>query len=26
MLLLMVGYTICSLWILSQPIIETGAG
>jgi hypothetical protein len=26
MLLLMVGYTMCSLWILSQPIIETGAG
>jgi hypothetical protein len=26
MLLLMVGYTMCSLWILSQPIVETGAG
>jgi hypothetical protein len=25
MLLLMVGYTMCSLWILSQPIVETGA-
>jgi hypothetical protein len=24
MLLLMVGYTMCSLWILSQPIVETG--
>jgi hypothetical protein len=24
MLVLMVGYTMCSLWILSQPIIETG--
>jgi hypothetical protein len=23
MLLLMVGYTMCSLWILSQPIVET---
>jgi hypothetical protein len=25
MVLLMVGYTMCSLWILSQPIVETGA-
>jgi hypothetical protein len=24
MLLLMVGYTMCSLWILSQPIVDTG--
>jgi hypothetical protein len=24
--LLMVGYTMISLWILSQPIVETGAG
>jgi hypothetical protein len=23
---LMVGYTMLSLWILSQPIVETGAG
>jgi hypothetical protein len=26
MLLLMVSYTMCSLWILSQPIVETGTG
>jgi hypothetical protein len=26
MVLLMVGYTMLSLWILSQPIVETGAG
>ncbi len=26
MVLLMVGYTMISLWILSQPIVETGAG
>jgi hypothetical protein len=26
MLVLMVGYTMLSLWILSQPIVETGAG
>jgi hypothetical protein len=26
MLVLMVGYTMISLWILSQPIVETGAG
>jgi hypothetical protein len=26
MLALMVGYTMISLWILSQPIVETGAG
>jgi hypothetical protein len=26
MILLMVGYTMISLWILSQPIVETGAG
>jgi hypothetical protein len=26
MVILMVGYTMCSLWILSQPIIETGTG
>jgi hypothetical protein len=26
MILLMVGYTMLSLWILSQPIVETGAG
>ena len=24
LVLLMVGYTMISLWILSQPIIETG--
>jgi hypothetical protein len=26
MLVLMVGYTMISLWILAQPIVETGAG
>jgi hypothetical protein len=26
MLVLMVAYTMCSLWILSQPIVETGPG
>jgi hypothetical protein len=26
MVLLMVGYTMISLWILSQPIVETGGG
>jgi len=26
MVLLMVGYTMISLWILSQPMVETGAG
>ena len=26
MLALMVGYTMVSLWILAQPIVETGAG
>jgi hypothetical protein len=26
MVCLMVGYTMISLWILSQPIVETGAG
>jgi hypothetical protein len=26
MVLLMIGYTMISLWILSQPIVETGAG
>jgi hypothetical protein len=26
MVLLMIGYTMLSLWILSQPIVETGAG
>jgi hypothetical protein len=26
MLVLMVGYTMVSLWILAQPIVETGAG
>jgi hypothetical protein len=25
-LVLMVGYTMLSLWILSQPIVETGSG
>jgi hypothetical protein len=25
-LILMVGYTMLSLWILSQPIVETGSG
>jgi len=24
LMLLMVGYTMVSLWILSQPIVETG--
>jgi len=24
MLLLMVGYTMLSLWILAQPVVETG--
>jgi hypothetical protein len=26
MILLMIGYTMISLWILSQPMVETGAG
>jgi hypothetical protein len=26
MLVLMIGYTMVSLWILAQPIVETGAG
>jgi hypothetical protein len=26
LLVLMVGYTMVSLWILAQPIVETGAG
>jgi len=26
MLALMVGYTMVSLWIIAQPIVETGAG
>ncbi len=26
MLILMVGYTIAGLWIIAQPIVETGAG
>jgi hypothetical protein len=24
MMVLMVGYTVISLWILSQPVVETG--
>ena len=26
LLILMVGYTMAGLWIIAQPIVETGAG